>query len=113
MSQIVPVLGELVHYGSFYEFDNGKVQGLARVIGKRLDILAVATKKESQGHLTEFLKQCMDEYTTIGIWLVWNRRLHDILLKKGFRDVTEEVLKGDGTVTGMRWDAPSRVPLEV
>ncbi len=85
------------------------INGLVRVEGGQLEILAVDATKPGTGQFRKFMKQCKQEYEAIIVWEVWNKGLEQVLVRYGFtphagiEPLTQEPL------TGMRWDAGGEV----
>lgn len=81
------------------------IDGLAKVNGDRLDILAVHAATPGFGQFREFMKLCKKQFNTICIWEIWNPSLEAALLRYGFTPQTEITGWGE-TVHGLRWDKP-------
>ncbi len=79
------------------------IEGLAKELNGRVDILAVIAPDEGNGHLSLFLAHCMTVYDTICIWEDWNLILGPMLARRGFVR-TSEVDKFKEKITGWRWD---------
>jgi hypothetical protein len=61
------------------------VHGLAKVTGRRLDVLAVAAVEEGKGYFREFVRQAKREFLTVSFVEVWNDTLAATLDRYGFR----------------------------
>lgn len=91
----------------YYRFESMTgIDGLAKESGERIDILALATKHAlRQGRFRNFIQQLKKQYQTICIWEIWNPWLEPVLIRYGFKPVSE-VHYGEN-VTGVRWDVIS------
>lgn len=95
--------------GTGYERFNSLtgVDGLAKVNGDRLDVLAVHTPEpfQNRGCCREFVRQAKEQYCTVCIWHVDNQTLAGALKRYGFTPETE--IQSDGEIVpGWRWDKP-------
>lgn len=82
------------------------MNGLAKVDGDRLDILALDASAPGTGQLRAFIDQCKREFETICIWEIWNPLLEEILRRYGFRAFKRAVDKDtDEEMDGYRYDA--------
>lgn len=104
-----PVIGELVPYTlSAYEwgqYHTGLLHGLARVEGKRIDILVVVAERPGRGDFRRFLNRLQRAYRTVAFWEVGNRDLAGYLKRRGFVEV-ERVNRRpecDEVVAGLEW----------
>lgn len=85
-----PVIGELRPYRSeletgFERFEwSGGVEGLAKVEGNQLHLLAVYSETPGTGEFRRFMIECMAAYSFIRVWSVWSDRLRTILQRHGF-----------------------------
>lgn len=98
---MTPVLGQLIAdpvsdiLGTgFNRFASASgIDGLAKVEGTRLDILALVSNNPATGQFREFIRQCKESYTTIVIWEVMNLTLEAALKRYGFKaGVDSEIL---------------------
>lgn len=87
-----------------FQSPNG-LEGLARVAGDRLDVLAVSNSTGKRGLFREFIAQAKLEYKTICVWVIENPIIHDALLRYGFTPDIEIDQFGD-TQQLLRWDRP-------
>lgn len=69
---------------NFMEFDAGKVQGLARVNGRHLEILAVLSKQAGCGNFRKFVEDCKGHYASVRFWALMNPELEKALTRYGF-----------------------------
>lgn len=102
-----PVVGGLAPFAvstgtEFCSFQTPTVHGLARVEGKRIDLLAVVAVVTGRGDFGRFVDDLKRSYETIAVWEIWNADLNSMLHRRGFKPVREDV-DGD-LVTGVRWD---------
>lgn len=102
-----PVVGQLSTFAAgtgtqFCSFMTPTVHGLARVEGKRIDLLAVVAVVSGRGDFGRFVDDLKRSYETIAVWEIWNADLNSMLHRRGFKPVREDV-DGD-LVTGVRWD---------
>lgn len=75
------------------------LDGLARISGDRLDILAIVTDTPGNGQFREFIRLAKEQFKEIGVWHVWNDALPKILTKYGFYktktvEMDGEILEG-------------------
>lgn len=83
------------------------IDGLAKLVGHTLEILAVHARKQGTGQFRNFITQAKEEYLTIKLWHVWNPFLEAALDRYGFRLVKERVVFVDASsevIEGWRWD---------
>jgi hypothetical protein len=80
------------------------IDGLARVVGDQLDILAVHSLQPAQGNLRRFIDQAKATYKTIAFFLVWNEILNEILIRYGFKAETKLVDGKPTTILVYRHD---------
>jgi hypothetical protein len=82
------------------------VNGLCRIAGKRLEILAVDSNHPGCGHFAEFIRQAKKEFDTICVWYVTSQILRDCLPRYKFRPWNERQLcRGEWeSLEGYRWD---------
>jgi hypothetical protein len=87
----VPVLGVLEVWGDgkFRQFDTGEVEGLARVDGTQVDVLAMDAHRPGHGAGGRFLSALMAEYETVRVLVVGNSLLVGMLLRRNFTPFTE------------------------
>lgn len=82
------------------------VQGLAKVTGKRLDLLAVVSSHPGAGEFRAFIADAKKHFDVIAIWEIWEPLLDGILQRYGF---TRTTLTEDGeTTTGRLWTNPQQ-----
>jgi len=84
------------------------IEGLARVSGDRLDVLAVFCRTPGRGCLGEFLRRCMARYDAVCVWEVFNPVVSAALQRRGFRRAEETDPATGETVTGWRWQRKRR-----
>ena len=102
-----PVVGRLrVYRGSlqraFYEFSTERICGLVKVLGDRIEILAVAALEPGKGHFGEFLEDLRGSYAEIIFWAMMNDRLERSLRRQGFVGIAG--IEEDGSIlTGLVW----------
>lgn len=87
----VPVLGKLREQHphrcltSFFHFKTTVgVQGLARVNGHHLEILAVHSSHPGRGDFRNFIANCKRSYASIRFWALLNPELAKTLTRYGF-----------------------------
>ncbi len=79
----------------------GGLDGLIKVSGTHLDILAVHTFTPGHGQFRTFINDCKREFETIRLLEVWNSRLARKLKKYGFEPF---IATEDGEqLSGYRW----------
>lgn len=101
-----PVLGELhpwlVIDASWGQYETPTMHGLARVDGKRVDVLAMAATTPGIGDGGRFLADLMRAYQTVRVYEVMDRTLEAMLRRRGF--VPFEETEPDGCTTdGFVW----------
>ena len=79
------------------------INGLAKVNGDRVDILALDARDPGTGQFRIFMDQCKREFETIYIWEVWNPTLRHVLARYGFLPVTEKDLDTEEELKGYRY----------
>ncbi|HKW14687.1 MAG TPA: hypothetical protein VJS69_09395 [Candidatus Krumholzibacteria bacterium] len=104
-----PVIGTLhpdptgIMVGTLFDaFQAGQVDGLVRVRGDQLDILAVHVLHPGQGHLGRFIAECQQHYTWIRFLHVINDHLAAMLERRGFTPFT--VWEDGEMVSGYEWE---------
>ena len=98
-----PVVGQIQRYraSGFGEFSTKQMMGLAKVLGERIEILAVVALEQGQGHFTAFLEELRGAYEEIVFWEIMNARLERSVRRQGFVGLTGI---DDGDVhTGLAW----------
>lgn len=92
------------------DYDTPTMQGMARVTGRRIDLLVILSKEQGKGHCRDFISELKRAYHAIGVWEIDNPTLLAALDRWGFTIATESL--GDTSAftgepllsTGMRWD---------
>lgn len=79
------------------------IDGLARVQGETLDILAVFARHRGRGEFRRFMQQAKQLFPVIEVWEVWNKDLAAILKHYGFRAVRRTEPWGE-RLDGFRWE---------
>ncbi len=79
------------------------LDGLAKIKGSRLDLLAVVSKRD--GAFRNFIARAKTEFTTVCIWEVWNNELPAVLKRYGFQEVAQIDEDTFENLTCWRWDA--------
>lgn len=82
------------------------LEGLARVDGNRLNVLAVYNPTDRRGLFRAFITEAKLEFKTICVWAIENPAVHAALLRYGFTPDVEIDQFGD-TQELLRWDRPS------
>jgi hypothetical protein len=95
-------VGEAVG-SDFQAFTAPFVHGLARVSGRRLDVLAIKSAEEGRGHCRRFVADARREFDTVVFVEVCNEMLAAALGRWGFRQVVEEFAGGE-RCDCWRWD---------
>jgi hypothetical protein len=80
------------------------ISGLARVSGKRLDILAVNAIRRGTGQFRSFIARAKQEYETVCVWEIANPLLDIVLPRYGFRRVLEIDERTGEWIDGHRYD---------
>jgi len=109
-----PILGPLTPdpFGklfstSFQNFDAPTgIDGLCKITGDKLELLAVYSEHDGQGNFRRFIADCKTHFATICIWQVDSRILQACLPRYGFRTWSEkQQVSGEWQVLdGFRWD---------
>jgi len=81
------------------------IEGLARAIGGRLDVLAVINPTPIRGCFGKFIAAAQIEYRTICVFAIDNPIVDQALRRYGFTDDVEIDRFGD-TQELLRWDKP-------
>lgn len=79
------------------------IDGLMRISGYDLELLAVHATRPGTGQFRRFVTACKAKFDTIAIWHVWNNDLPAILLRYGFSPY-EKTEKQENLI-GFRWVA--------
>ena len=79
------------------------IDGLAKVNGYRLDVLAVINPTGRPGRFRLFITLCKVEFDTICIWNITNPIVAGALTRYGFTAEVEITNLGEA-IEGMRWD---------
>lgn len=90
----------------FHSFETPHgVEGLARVVGDRLDVLAIFVREPGTGKFRRFIADAKEEFRTVAFWHDWNPILGAILERYGFKRAAEAI-EGEGTrpVRGWKWE---------
>lgn len=109
-----PVIGRLTPYPTalilgtgFSIFDCTNWNGLARVDGERIDILAISTAPVGAGYCRKFFGQLKDAYMTIKVYAIENEILREALLRWGFTPFKEADILMPGQeeawIEGLQW----------
>ncbi len=103
-------IGELLGTGfNRFRSDCFKLDGLARVKGPRLDILAVISDKPGEGNFRKFIIACKRQYVAISIWEIQNPWVAKVLKRYGFKEVAEIIFHSKFNLEltqGYRWIKP-------
>lgn len=89
---------------SRFESPSG-LRGLAKVHGRRLDLLVVDASRPGTGQFRAFIDAAKREFDMIYLWEVWNPALDLILQRYGFRACREADLDTGEILDGYRYDA--------
>jgi hypothetical protein len=82
------------------------INGLCRVDGKSLNLLAVVSTRPNTGQFHRFMDAAKQEFDEIGIWEILNRDLHPVLERYGFIPAKMIDLESGETMTGQKWTKP-------
>ena len=98
-----PVVGQIQRYrdSGFGEFSTGRIMGLVRVLGERIEILAVIAVESGRGHFSAFLEELRGAYDEVVFWEVMNRRLERKLRRQGFVGLAG--IEEGSVHTGLAW----------
>lgn len=61
------------------------INGLAKVTGKRIDILAVVATRQRTGQFRRFIAAAKNAYDVVAVWEDWNPVISEALQRYGFR----------------------------
>jgi hypothetical protein len=78
------------------------IEGLGRVQGDTLDLLAVATRTPGRGQFRDFMRLAKAEFAAIELWAVGNAQLAQALRRYGFTPCRRVEPWGE-RVAGFRW----------
>lgn len=81
------------------------IDGLAKIDGTRLDVLAVSARHPGTGEFRDFILCCKRAYLEIFVWEDWNPFIGNALSRYGFTRTTETI-KGE-RLEGWVWSSPS------
>jgi hypothetical protein len=96
------LLSELLAVATgFTEFRVGKVEGLWRDAGERMDILAIVVTDKGKGHGGTFIDALQWTYRVVRFLHVDSPLLRVMLLRRGFAEVSW--FEDGERVEGMRW----------
>lgn len=98
-----PIVGRLTPYGDsgFSHFGTPTIVGLVKVLGDRIEFLALVALEPGRGHFTAFLEELRAAYSEIVVWEIWNERLDAMLRREGF--VTVIGLDRGDVNRGLAW----------
>ncbi len=82
------------------------INGLAKVNGDRVDILALDARDPGSGQFRTFMDQCKQEFETICIWEVWSPVLRSVLPRYGFSPFSEVDKDTGEALKGFRYVSP-------
>jgi hypothetical protein len=85
------------------------IDGLAKIEGDTLNILAVYARKQGSGQFREFIRLAKLEFKTVCIWEVFNPWLDDCLKRYGFKPAFT-IAAHDEILQGWRWDRETETP---
>ena len=60
------------------------INGLAKVTGKRIDILAVVATRQRTGQFRRFIAAAKNAFDVVAVWEDWNHVVGDALHRYGF-----------------------------
>lgn len=88
----------------FDGYNTRYVHGLARVVGDRIDVLAIDAVPRGLGHGGRFIRELMNAYQTVRVLHINNPILVGMLERRGFTSFTRYE---DGEfLDGMTWSKP-------
>lgn len=90
----------------YHRFEHASgIEGLARVIGDQLDVLAVISPNPGKGQFREFIGAAKRAFRTVAVWEVWNPIIGPALQRYGFTPA--QCVETDGEINrGWQWSSP-------
>ncbi|MDE2107411.1 MAG: hypothetical protein KGL39_60000 [Patescibacteria group bacterium] len=80
------------------------MNGLAKITGDRLDVLAVVASKAGAGQFRRFIASAKLTFKIVAVWEDWNPIIGDALKRYGFHPAT--CTEADGEVNhGWKWES--------
>ena len=73
------------------------MNGLAKITGERLDVLAVVASKAGDGQFRRFIAAAKRAFKIVAVWEDWNPIIGDALKRYGFHPAT--CTEADGEVS--------------
>lgn len=77
------------------------IDGLARVSGSELELLAVVTDTPGEGQFRQFITACKAQFESIRVFEIWNDALAHTLERYGFTPFT--TTENGEPLSGYRW----------
>jgi hypothetical protein len=77
-----------------------QVDGLCKVAGRRIDLVAICSRDCNKGNVSKFFDQLMAAYRAIYVWEIWSPVIKQMLFRRGFMAIREQQ---DVIVEGMMW----------
>ncbi len=78
------------------------IVGLAKIVEKRLDVLAVQATKKGKGQFRAFITHAKQEFEEVCVWEDWNPALAGILTRYGFKKAVR-LEDNNEIISGWRW----------
>jgi hypothetical protein len=106
-SQTPDLVAQILHTRYDRFLSRSGIDGLCRITGRKIEILAVHAANPGTGRFRRFIHALKKEYDTICVWQIHNPIVEACLLRYGF--APEFQIEGDGEeVNGLRWDRPRK-----
>ena len=80
------------------------VNGLAKITGDRLDVLAVVASRPSEGQFRRFIAAAKSAFKIVAVWEDWNPIISGALKRYGFHPATCAETDGEGN-HGWQWES--------
>jgi inorganic pyrophosphatase len=86
----------------YQRFNRGAIDGLCKLDGDRLDLLAFIAEPSGKGYFRQFIVDAKERFSIIAIWQIWNPWLTAVLERYGFIQASHTESDGD-ELTGYIW----------
>lgn len=87
----------------YYRFESPLgLDGLARIDGDHLELLAVVTRTRREGSFRAFIAMAKEHFPAVSVWNIWNDIVRDALVRYGFKPASYVEWDGEH-VEGLQW----------
>lgn len=94
-------MGALLGTGFWRFKSDGGIDGLAKINGHTLELLAVVARDKNKGHFKSFIFRAKGMFESVCVWHDGNPIIGKALAKYGFSRVVEE--RDGEKIPGWRW----------